>query len=68
MERPMERYVCESCDGTGTRRVALDRDVGKDCLTCSGRGFLSESEMDARMRGTKPNVLDWHLFARIYRD
>ncbi len=64
----MERYVCEACDGKGVRLVAKDEDLGKDCLVCAGRGFLSEAEMERRMRGRRSNLLDWRLFARVYRD
>ncbi len=63
----MNKYVCESCNGKGTRLVAKDKDLDKACQICRGRGFLSESEMEALLGGgTRPNVLDWHLFARRY--
>jgi len=63
------KYVCESCCGTGKRRVAKDRDLGSVCPACRGRGYLSEAEMDALLGGgERPNVLNWRIFAREYRD
>ncbi len=61
-------YVCEACDGAGIGRVVTDRDLGKACQTCDGRGHLTESEMEALMNGTsRPNEFDWRLFVRPQR-
>ena len=58
-------YICEACDGAGTGRVVADRDLGKACQICEGRGYLSESEMERIMTATpRPNLFDWRLFAR----
>ena len=58
-------YVCEACDGTGEGRVVADRDLGKPCQACGGRGYLSEDEMGRLMSATdRPNLFDWRLFAR----
>ena len=61
----MNRYVCEACNGKGTRLVARDMDLEKACRTCQGRGFLTEAEMEVLLAGgRRPNLLDWRLFAR----
>ena len=63
-----KKYICESCDGTGKGRVVADRDLGKPCQACGGRGYLTDAEMEQMMTGTaRPNVFDWRLFARPWR-
>jgi len=63
-----KRYVCESCDGAGTRRVAKDSDLGKDCLVCGGCGTMTESQMmELARQGGKPAWFDWRIFAREYK-
>ena len=58
-------YICESCNGRGTGLVVADRDLGKPCLSCSGTGHLTESQMEQMMTAApRPNVFDWRLFAR----
>ena len=65
----MNRYVCEACNGKGTRLVARDGDLDKACRTCHGHGFLTESEMETLLGGgVRPNLLNWRLFARRYPD
>ena len=62
------RYLCEACDGGGIARIVTDRDIGKACQVCDGRGWLDEAEMERIMTGTaRPNVFDWRLFAREKR-
>jgi len=61
-------YICEACDGAGTGRVVADRDLGKACQVCGGRGYLSEGEMEQIMTASpRPNIFDWRLFAREKR-
>ena len=61
-------YICEACDGAGTGRVVTDRDLGKPCQICEGRGYLDENEMERIMTAPhRPNLFDWRLFAREKR-
>ncbi|MEI6559171.1 MAG: hypothetical protein WCO00_12270 [Rhodospirillaceae bacterium] len=61
-------YICEACDGTGKGRVVADRDLGKPCQACGGRGYLTEAEMERTMTvASRPNLFDWRLFARQRR-
>lgn len=60
-----KRYVCESCSGSGKRRVARNGDLGKPCPVCDGLGHVSEAQMEALLGGgERPNVLNWRIFAR----
>ena len=64
-----KRYVCEGCDGAGTRRVAVDGDLGKNCLRCGGRGFVTEREMiELASQAKIPALFDWRIFAREYKN
>ncbi len=61
-------YICEACDGSGVGRVVTDRDLGKACQVCDGRGHLGEREMEQLMTANfRPNIFDWRLFAREKR-
>ena len=61
-----KHYICEACDGAGTARIVADRDLGKACQICDGRGYLSESEMERIMTANpRPNIFDWRLFTRV---
>ena len=59
------QYVCETCNGSGLRRVARDCDLNKPCLTCDGQGYISESKMERLMHNHgRPLFFDWRLFVR----
>lgn len=42
---------CPKCKGTGKHTVKLEVDVGIQCLTCRGKGEITEAQLDAIDRG-----------------